>query len=123
MTDNKLQKIVEELSQLTIMESNELVSILEKHWNVSSVPIASPAQASHEEKKEEKKTLDVHMTSSGNTKIAVIKVVKEICSLGLKEAKALVDKAPVIIKENLSKEAAQEIQSQLEKAGAVIELK
>lgn len=123
MMDKKLEKIVAELSQLTVMESNELVSILEKHWNVSSTPMMAPAQASNEEKKEEKKNFDVYMTSSGNTKIAVIKAVKEICSLGLKEAKALVDKAPVMIKENVSKEIAQEIQNQLEKTGAAVELK
>lgn len=124
MTLNKLDKIVEELSNLTLLEANELSQILEKKWGVASIMAAPQAQQTSSESKEkqEKQDFEVVLKSCGQAKIAIIKLVKDILGLGLREAKALVDKAPVALK-TLPKKKAEEVKEQLEKAGGIVELK
>jgi large subunit ribosomal protein L7/L12 len=128
MTTNNLDKIVEELSNLTIIEANKLVSTLEEKWGVSASAVTSPSlpTSSAEEDSSavvEKKSFDLFLESVGTTKIAVIKVVKDICDLGLKSAKELVDKAPIVLKSNVDKTLAEELKVKLEAAGAKVELK
>ena len=121
-----LEKIVEELSKLTVLEAAELSKILEEKWGVSAAaPVAvaaagaAPAAAAAEEKTE----FDVVLTEAGATKIAVIKVVRELTGLGLTEAKAVVESAPKTIKEAVSKDEANKMKEKLEAAGAKVELK
>ncbi|MDX1924780.1 MAG: 50S ribosomal protein L7/L12 [Rickettsiaceae bacterium] len=120
-----LQKIVDELSKLTVLEAAELSKKLEEHWGVSAAaPVAvaaaaGPAAAAVEEKTD----FDVVLVSSGDNKINVIKVVREITGLGLKEAKDLVDGAPQNVKTGVAKAEADDLKSKLEAAGAKIELK
>ena len=122
-----LDKIVEELSKLSVLEAADLVKLLEEKWGVSaaaSVAVAAgPVAAAAEEEAEEKTEFDVVLTSAGEKKINVIKVVREITGLGLKEAKALVDEAPNPVKEKITKEEADEIKAKLEEAGAGVEVK
>ncbi len=123
-----LQKIVDELSSLTVMEAAELSKMLEEKWGVSAaapvamaaVPGAAPAAA---EAAEEKTEFDVILASFGDKKINVIKEVRAITGLGLKEAKDLVEAAPKPIKEAVKKEEAEEIRKKLEEAGATVEIK
>ena len=120
-----LAKIVEELSTLSVLEAADLVKMLEEKWGVSAaaaVAVAAPAAAAAEAV-EEKTEFDVILTGDGGNKIAVIKVVRALTGLGLKEAKALVDEAPKPVKEGVSKEEAEKMKAQLEEAGAQIELK
>ena len=125
MASEKILKIVEEVKTLTVLELNELVKAIEEEFGVSAaapvmmagpVGAAAPAEA-------EKDSFDVILTAPGGSKMGVIKLVKEITGLGLKEAKALVDEAPKTIKEGASKADAEEIKKQLEEAGAKVELK
>ena len=119
-----LDKIVEELSKLTVMEAAELSKKLEEHWGVSAAaPVAMVAAAPGAAAAEEKTEFDVVLTDAGASKIGVIKVVREITGLGLTEAKALVESAPKAIKEAVSKEDAQKFKEKLEAAGAKVELK
>ncbi|MCP4073278.1 MAG: 50S ribosomal protein L7/L12 [Hyphomicrobiales bacterium] len=120
-----LAKIVEDLSSLTVMEAAELSNLLEEKWGVSAAaPVAVAAVASSgEEAVEEKDEFDVILTSAGEKKINVIKEVRAITGLGLKEAKDLVDGAPKPVKEAASKAEAEEIKKKLEDAGAGVELK
>jgi large subunit ribosomal protein L7/L12 len=122
-----LQKIVDELSDLTVLEAAELAKMLEEKWGVSAAaPVAmmaagaggAPAAAA-----EEKTEFNVILTSVGAKKINVIKEVRAITSLGLKEAKDLVEGAPKPVKEGVNKEEAEKIKKQLEGAGATVELK
>jgi large subunit ribosomal protein L7/L12 len=120
-----LEKIVEELSKLTVLEAAELSKKLEEAWGVSAaapvaVAAAAPAAAAVVEEKTE---FDVLLAEVGATKINVIKAIREITGLGLTEAKALVEAAPKIVKEAVSKEEAQKIKAKLEEAGAKVELK
>ena len=123
MTD--LEKLVEELSALTVMEAAELSKLLEEKWGVSaaaSVAVAAgagDAGAAAEEKTE----FDVILASAGDKKINVIKEVRAITGLGLKEAKELVEGAPKPIKEGVGKDEAEELKKKLEEAGASVELK
>ena len=122
---SKLEKIVDELSTLTVMEAAELSKLLEEKWGVSAAaPVAvaaaaAPAAAAAAEKTE----FSVVLESAGDKKINVIKVVREITGLGLKEAKDLVDGAPKAVKEGVSKADAEALKKQLEDAGAKVEVK
>ena len=120
-----LTKIVEDLSSLTVMEAAELSNMLEEKWGVSAAaPVAVAAAAGGGEVAvEEKDEFDVVLTAAGDKKINVIKEVRAITGLGLKEAKDLVDGAPKAVKEAASKAEAEEIKKKLEEAGASVELK
>ena len=120
-----LGKIVDELSTLTVMEAAELSKLLEDKWGVSAaaaVAVAAPAGGGAAAA-EEKTSFDVELTAIGESKISVIKEVRAITSLGLKEAKDLVEAAPKVVKEGASKDEAEEIKKKLEEAGATVELK
>ena len=122
-----LEKIVEELSALTVMEAAELSKMLEEKWGVSAaapVAVAAAAGGAAAAPAEEEKTeFDVVLTDVGANKIQVIKAVRELTGLGLKEAKDLVDSAPKAIKEAVAKAEAEELKKKLEEAGAKVELK
>jgi len=121
-----LQKIVDELSSLTVLEAAELSKMLEEKWGVSAaapVAVAAAPGAAPEAVAEEKDEFDVILASYGEKKINVIKEVRAITSLGLKEAKDLVEGVPKPVKEGVKKEEAEEIKKKLEGAGATVELK
>ena len=123
-----LQKIVDDLSSLTVLEAAELAKLLEEKWGVSAaaaVAVAGPAAAgaAAAPAAEEKTEFSVVLTAVGANKINVIKVVREVTSLGLKEAKDLVDGAPKNVKENVSKEEAETIKKKFTDAGATVEIK
>jgi large subunit ribosomal protein L7/L12 len=122
-----LQKIADDLSSLTVLEAAELAKMLEEKWGVSAAaPVAMAAVAGgggEAAAAEEKTEFDVILTSAGAQKINVIKEVRAVTSLGLKEAKDLVEGAPKPIKEGVPKEEADKIKKQLEDAGATVELK
>jgi large subunit ribosomal protein L7/L12 len=118
-----LNKMVDELSTLTVMEAAELSKLLEEKWGVSAaVPVAAAA-APAVEAVEEKDSFDVVLTAAGDQKINVIKEVRAITGLGLKEAKDMVEGAPKTLKEGVKKEEAEGMKTQLEAAGAKVELK
>ena len=118
------EDILNAVEQLTVMELNELVKAFEEKFGVSAaaVAVAGPAGAGAAAA-EEKTEFDVVLANAGDSKIKVIKVVREITGLGLKEAKDLVDGAPKTLKEGVSKAEAEDIQKQLEEAGAKVEIK
>jgi len=120
-----LQKIVDELSGLTVLEAAELAKMLEEKWGVSAAaPVAMMAAgAAPAAAVEEKTEFNVILTAVGAQKINVIKEVRAITSLGLKEAKDLVEGAPKAVKEGVNKDEAEKIKKQLEAAGATVELK
>ena len=120
-----INKIAEELGTLTILEAADLVKLLEEKWGVSAAaPVAAAgAAAAPAEAEEEKTEFDVILKSAGANKINVIKVVRALTGLGLKEAKDKVDGAPSTLKEAVSKEEAEEAKKQLTEAGAVVEVK
>ena len=120
-----LDKLVDELSKLTVIEAAELATKLEDTWGVSAAaPVAVAAAAGDAgEAAEEKDSFDVILTSFGEKKINVIKEVRAITSLGLKEAKDLVEGVPNAVKEGCQKDEAEEIKGKLEAAGATVELK
>ncbi|WP_374765240.1 50S ribosomal protein L7/L12 [Yunchengibacter salinarum] len=121
-----LEKLVDELSSLTVLEAAELSKLLEEKWGVSAaapVAAAAPAAGGGEAAAEEQTEFDVILTDAGAKKINVIKEVRGITGLGLKEAKELVEGAPKPIKEGASKDEAEELKKKLEDAGAKIELK
>ena len=121
-----LKKFAEELVNLTVKEVNELAQILKDEYGIepaaAAVAVAAPA-AGGEVVAEEKNTFDVVLKAAGGAKLQVVKLVKELTGLGLKEAKELVDAAPKAVKEGASKEEAESLKSQLEEAGAEVELK
>lgn len=123
MTD--LAKIVEDLSSLTVMEAAELSKMLEEKWGVSAAaPVAAAAAGGAAAPAAEEKTeFDIILAAAGDKKIEVIKEVRAITGLGLKEAKDLVEAAPKAVKEGATKEEAEKIKAQLEKAGAKVEVK
>ena len=122
MTD--LNKLIDELSQLTILEAADLAKALEEKWGVSAAaPVAVAAAGAAAGAAEEKTDFDVILTDAGANKIGVIKEVRAITNLGLKEAKDLVDGAPKEIKKGVAKDEAEKIKKQLEAAGAKVELK
>nr|WP_321444186.1 50S ribosomal protein L7/L12 [uncultured Cohaesibacter sp.] len=120
-----LEKLVEELSTLTVMEAAELSTMLEEKWGVSAAaPVAVAAAAGPAaEAAEEKTEFDVVLAAAGDKKINVIKEVRGITGLGLKEAKELVEGAPKAVKEGVDKAEAEELKAKLEAAGATVELK
>ena len=124
-----LEKIVEQLSELTLLEAAELTKMLEEKWGVSAAaPMAvgmmpAVAGAAAAEEDEEKTEFDVVLKEIGPKKINVIKEVRALTGLGLKEAKDVVDGAPSTVMESVGKEAAEEAKSKLEEAGAVVEVK
>lgn len=123
---SNLQKIVDDLSSLTVLEAAELATMLEEKWGVSAAaPVAMMVggAAGGEAAAEEKTEFDVVLTAFGERKINVIKEVRVITGLGLKEAKDLVEAAPKPVKEGVAKDEADKIKKQLEEAGATVELK
>jgi large subunit ribosomal protein L7/L12 len=124
-----LQKIVEELSSLTLLEAAELTKLLEQKWGVSAASLAmaaapgAAAGAATAPVAEEKTEFDVVLTGVGEKKIQVIKVVRELTSLGLKEAKDLVEGVPKPVKEGVSKEEAETVKKKMEEVGATVEIK
>ena len=123
----ELEKIVEEISKLSLLEASDLVKMLEEKLGVSAAaPIAmapTPAEAAEAEAEEEQTEFDVVLKEIGPKKIEVIKAVRQLTALGLRESKDLVDGAPSVVLEAASKEAAEDAKSKLEAAGAVVELK
>jgi large subunit ribosomal protein L7/L12 len=121
-----LNKIVDDLSSLTVLEAAELSKLLEEKWGVSAaapVAAAAPAAGGTDAPAEEKTDFDVVLTEAGSNKIAVIKEVRTITALGLKEAKDLVEGAPKPLKQGVAKAEAEEMKKTLEAAGAKVELK
>ena len=127
MADTKRADVLTYLENANMMEISDLISDIEEKFGVTAAaPVATVAAApagSGEAAAEEKDEFDVVLTSSGSSKINVIKTVRTLTSLGLKEAKELVDSAPKAIKEGVSKSEAEEVKTQLEEAGASVELK
>lgn len=128
MASEKVTNLIEEVKGLTVLELSDLVKALEEEFGVSAsapmaVAAAAPAAGGGEAAAAEKTDFDVMLESAGGQKIKVIKAVREITGLGLKEAKELVDNAPKPVKEGASKEEAEEIKTKLEEVGATVELK
>ena len=121
-----IAKLVEELSQLTVLEAADLAKALEEAWGVSAaaaVAVAAPAGGDAAPAAEEQTEFDVILTGDGGKKIQVIKEVRAITSLGLTEAKALVEGAPKAVKEGVSKAEAEDIKKKIEEAGGTVEIK
>jgi len=124
MASEKITAMVEEVKALTVLELNELVKALEEEFGVSAAAmVASGPAAGGAAVVEEKTEFDVMLMSFGESKMNVIKAVKDLCGLGLKEAKEFVESAPKAVKEGISKAEAEELQKKLQEAGATIELK
>ena len=122
-----LKKFAEDLVNLTVKEVNELAEILKEEYGIepaaAAVAVAGPAAGGGDAAAEEKSEFDVILKSGGASKLAVVKLVKELTGLGLKEAKEMVDGAPKAIKEGVAKDEAEALKKQLEEAGAEVELK
>jgi large subunit ribosomal protein L7/L12 len=126
----KLANIVESISNLTVLELAELVKQLEEKFGIQAQPVGfipqgvvQPSAAQSSAAQEQKTEFNVILTNAGNNKIQVIKVVREITGLGLKEAKDFVESLPKVVKENIPKEQAEEIKKKLEATGATVEIK
>ena len=125
----KFKKLVEEIEKMSVLDLSELVKVLEEKFGVSAAApmmmagVAAPAAAGEAAEAEEKNEFDIELKAAGDSKIGVIKIVKEITGKGLKEAKDLVDGAPKVIKEKVAKAEAEELKKKLEEAGATVELK
>ncbi len=124
---SKVQDILEIVKGMTVLELSELVKALEETFGVSAAApmavAAAPAAQAEEEEKEEQTEFDVVLTGIGDKKLQVIKAVRELTALGIKEAKALVDEAPKPIKEKVSKEEAESVKAKIEEAGGSAEIK
>ncbi|MFD1315526.1 50S ribosomal protein L7/L12 [Namhaeicola litoreus] len=122
-----LKEFAEQLVNLTVKEVNELANILKEEYGIepaaAAVAVAGPAAGGGEAAAEEKSEFDVILKAAGGSKLAVVKLVKELTGLGLKEAKEIVDSAPAPIKEGISKDEAEGLKASLEEAGAEVELK
>ena len=121
-----VDKIFDELGKMSVLELVELKNKIEEEWGVTAaapVAVAAPAAGGDGAAAEEKTSFDVVLTAAGGQKIQVIKVVRAVTGLGLKEAKDLVDGAPAPVKEGINEEEANQVKSQLEEAGATVELK
>ena len=118
------EEMIEEIKKMTVVELSELVKAIEEEFGVSAVAAAAPAASGAVAggAAEEKSSFDVVLKEAGDQKIKVIKVVRDATGLGLKEAKELVDGAPKTVKENVSKEEAEELKAKFEEAGATVEL-
>lgn len=124
MASEKVIKLIEDVKGLTVLELSELVKALEEEFGVSAAaPVAVAAAPGAAAPAEEKSEFNVVLASAGENKMAVIKLVKEITGLGLKESKELVEGAPKPVKENVAKAEAEEMKAKFEAAGAVVELK
>lgn len=125
----KFKDIVKQIEEMSVLDLSELVKILEEKFGVSAaapiafVPVAAGASAEGAAPAEEKTSFNIELASAGDQKINVIKVIREVTTLGLKEAKDLVEGAPKVVRENVKKEEAEEIKKKLEAAGAKVELK
>ena len=121
------EDFIKQIDEMSVLELNDLVKALEEHYGVSAAaaaaPAAAPGAAPADAPAEEKTEFDVVLTAIGDKKINVIKTVREVTSLGLKDAKELVESAPATIKEAVSKDEAEEIKTKFEEAGAQIDLK
>lgn len=122
-----LKKLAEELVNLTVKDVNELADILKDEYGIepaaAAVAVAGPAAGGGDAGAEEKSEFDVILKAAGGSKLAVVKLVKELTGLGLKEAKDLVDNAPKPLKEGIAKDEAEALKTQLEEAGAEVEVK
>lgn len=119
----KFQSLVDSIEKMSVLDLNELVKLLEKKFGVSAAAVAVAAPAAAASAVDEKSAFDVHLTAAGDQKIGVIKVVKEVLGLGLKEAKDLVDAAPAKLKEGMKKEDAEALKKKIEEVGGKVELK
>ena len=120
----KIEKLLEEIDSLTVIELSELVKGIEEKYGVTAAAVAAPAAgAAGAAAAEEKSEFNIVLKDAGSNKIAVIKVVRDVTGLGLKEAKDLVDGAPKTIKEGASKEEAEDLKAKFTEVGAVVELK
>ena len=120
----KFKDIVAKIEEMSVIDLHELVKVLEEKFGVSAAAVAAaPAAGAGAEVADEKSAYTVHLAAAGEQKIAVMKVVKEVLALGLKEAKDLVDGAPVDLKANVKKAEAEEFKKKLEEAGAKVDLK
>ena len=119
----KFAKIVEEVEKMSVLDLNELVKVFENKFGVSATAVAATGPAATGPVVEEKSTFTVELTDAGAQKIAVIKVVKEVLALGLKDAKDKVDGAPMVLAENMKKEDAEGLKKKIEEAGGKITLK
>ncbi len=123
MASEKITNIIEEVKAMSVLELKELVDAIQEEFGVTAAIAAAPAAGGAAGGEAEKTEFDVILASFGDAKMGVIKVVKEITGLGLKEAKALVEEAPKAIKEGVSKADAEDLKAKLEAAGATVELK
>lgn len=119
----KFKKLVEEIEAMTVLELSELVKVFEKKFGVSASAVAVAGPAAGPAADEGKSTMNVELTDAGANKISVIKAVKEVLGLGLKEAKDLVDGVPSMLKENLGKEDAEALKAKIEEAGGKVAFK
>ena len=119
----KFQSIVETIEKMSVLDLNELVKVFEKKFGVSAAASVVAAPAAAGAAAEEKSTVSVHLKEAGAQKIAVIKVVKDVLALGLKEAKDLVDAAPALLKDGMKKEDADAFKKKIEEAGGKVEFK
>ena len=123
----ELKEFAEQLVNLSVKEVNELANILKNEYGIepaaAAAAVASPADGGGETASEEQSEFDVILTAAGGSKLAVVKLVKELTGLGLKEAKGIVDSAPKAVKEGVAKDEAEALKTQLEEAGAEVELK
>jgi len=123
----ELKDFAEQLVNLTVKEVNELATILKEEYGIepaaAAVAVAGPAAGGSDDAAEEQTEFDVILTAAGGSKLAVVKLVKELTGLGLKEAKGIVDSAPAAVKEGVSKDEAEGLKKSLEEAGAEVELK
>jgi len=122
-----VKKIADQLVELTVKEVNELLTVLKEEHGIepaaAAVAVAGPAAGGEGDAAEEKSEFDVILKAPGGAKLQIVKLVKELTGLGLKEAKAVVDSAPAPVKEGVSKDEAESLKTQLEEAGAEVELK
>ena len=116
------EEMIEEIKKMTVVELSELVKAIEEEFGVSAVAAAAPAAGAAGAAAEEKTSFNVVLASAGDQKIKVIKVVRDATGLGLKEAKELVDGAPKTVKENVSKEEAEDLKAKFTEVGATVEL-
>ena len=123
----ELKDFAEQLVNLSVKEVNELANILKEEYGIepaaAAVAVASPADGGGDTASEEQSEFDVILTAAGGSKLAVVKLVKELTGLGLKEAKDIVDSTPKAVKEGVAKDEAEALKTQLEEAGAEVELK
>ncbi len=123
MASEKILKFVEDVKALTVLELAELVEAIQEEFGVTAAVAAAPAAGGAAVAAEEKTEFDVILASFGDAKMNVIKAVKDICGLGLKESKELVEGAPKAVKEGVSKAEAEDLKAKLEAAGATVEIK